>query len=106
MVAAWFGGLRGGLLATVLASLLMDYFFFEPVRSLFSFSHREDVLRLGVFVLVAVLISLLNAARRRAEAVLHEAGRLLPSTPDFLTTRIAVIDGRGLVAAVNQAWRT
>src|SRR2546427_9180077 len=57
MVAAWFGGLRGGLLATVLASLLMDYFYFEPVRSLFSFSHREDVLRLGVFVLVAVLIS-------------------------------------------------
>src|SRR3989442_11595455 len=68
MVAAWFGGLRGGLLATVLASLLMDYFFFEPVRSLFSFSHREDVLRLGVFVLVTVLISLLNAARRRGPA--------------------------------------
>src|SRR3989442_7707237 len=76
MVAAWFGGLRGGLLATVLASLLMDYFYFEPVRSLFSFSHREDVLRLGVFVLVAVLISLLNAARRRAEAVLDESPRL------------------------------
>src|SRR5213596_250410 len=105
MVAAWFGGLRGGLLATVLASLLMDYFFFEPVRSLFSFSHREDVLRLGVFVLVAVLISLLNAARRRAEAVLDESRRFLQSTLDSLTTRIAIIDGRGVIVAVNEAWR-
>src|SRR5438876_806133 len=104
MVAAWFGGLRGGLLATVLASLLMDYFFFEPVRSLFSFSHREDVLRLGVFVLVAVLISLLNAARRRAEAVLDESRRFLQSTLDSLTTRIAIIDGRGVIVAVNEAW--
>ena len=105
MVAAWFGGLRGGLLATVLASLLMDYFYFEPVRSLFSFSHREDVLRLGVFVLVAVLISLLNAARRRAEAVLDESRRFLQSTLDSLTTRIAIIDGRGVIVAVNEAWR-
>ena len=105
MVAAWFGGLRGGLLATVLASLLMDYFFLEPVRSLFSFRHREDVLRLGVFVLVAVLISLLNAARRRAEAVLDESRRFLQSTLDSLTTRIAIIDGRGVIVAVNEAWR-
>jgi len=39
------------------------------------------VLRLGVFVLVAVLISLLNAARRRAEAVLDESRRFLRSSP-------------------------
>ena len=69
MVAAWVGGLRGGLLATALAWLAMDYFFIEPVYSIFSFGRYGDVLRLGVFVLVALLISALNAARRRTEAV-------------------------------------
>src|SRR5205823_14285738 len=47
MVAAWFGGLRGGLLATALASLVMDYFFLEPAYALFSFTRPADVLRLG-----------------------------------------------------------
>src|SRR5207247_1658100 len=105
MVAAWVGGLRGGLLATALASLVMDYFFLEPVYALFSFTRPADVLRLGVFVLVAVLISLLNAARRRTEAVLEESRRFLQSTLDSLTARIAIIDGRGVIVAVNEAWR-
>jgi K+-sensing histidine kinase KdpD len=105
MVAAWFGGLGGGLLATALASLAIDYFFLRPVGSLFSFSHPEDVLRLGVFVLVAVLISSLNAARRRAAAALEESRRFLQSTLDSLTTRIAIIDGHGVIVAVNEAWR-
>jgi nitrogen fixation/metabolism regulation signal transduction histidine kinase len=84
MVAAWVGGLGGGLLATALASAAMDYFF---------------------LVLVAVLISSLNAARRRAEAVLEESRRFLQSTLDSLTARIAIVDGRGTIVAVNHAWR-
>jgi K+-sensing histidine kinase KdpD len=105
MVAAWIGGLGGGLLATALASAAMDYFFLEPVHSLFSFKRSEDVLRLGVFVLVALLISSLNAARRRAGAVLEESRRFLQSTLDSLTARIAIVDGRGTIVAVNDAWR-
>jgi K+-sensing histidine kinase KdpD len=105
MVSAWVGGLRGGLLATALASLAMDYFFLEPVHSVFSFAHHGDALRLGVFVLVAVLISSLNGARRRAAAVLAESRRFLQSTLDSLTARIAIIDGRGTIVEVNDAWR-
>ena len=105
MVAAWVGGLRGGLLATALALLALDYFFLEPVHALFGFARHEDVPRLVVFVLVAVLISWLNAARQRATVVLEESRGFLQSTLDSLTARIAIIDGRGTIVAVNDAWR-
>ena len=105
MVAAWVGGLGAGLLATALASLAIDYFFLGPVGSVFSFGHPDDALRIGVFVLVAVLISSLNAARRRATAAIEESRRFLQSTLDSLTTRIAIIDGHGVIVAVNEAWR-
>jgi len=105
MVSAWIGGLRGGLLATGLATLVMDYFFLKPIRSIFWFSHHDDLIRLGVFVLVAILISALNAARRRAEAILEESRGFLRSTLDALTARIAIIDSGGRIIAVNAAWR-
>lgn len=65
MVSAWFGGFGPGLLATALAGLLRAYFFLPPILS---FSLRvEEAVRLSIFVVVALLISSLNEARRRAQ---------------------------------------
>ena len=77
MVSAWFGGLGPGLLATVLAALITDYFFLYPVRT-FSVLSLEG-LPLGVFVLEGILVSsvvaALRYARERAEASTREARR-------------------------------
>src|SRR3954464_211422 len=59
VIGAWYGGLGPGLLITMIASLSIGYFFIPPFTSLVV--GAEDLLRLGVFVLVALLISSLTA---------------------------------------------
>jgi PAS domain S-box-containing protein len=103
MVSAWAGGLGPGLLATGLSALTMEYVF---MASLYAQGRwYEGVIRVEIFVLVALVISALNAARRRAEAVAEDAHRFFQSALDSLSARIAVIDGSGTIVAVNAAWR-
>jgi K+-sensing histidine kinase KdpD len=66
VVASWYGGLAAGLLATALSGLAIDFLFLPPIYSLGL--GVLDAVRLGVFVLVAISISSLDAARLRAEA--------------------------------------
>jgi signal transduction histidine kinase len=72
MVSAWYGGLGPGLLATALAASTLE-FVLPPTYSLET--RIVNALRLGVFVLVALLISSLNAAKRRLEQSLREEHR-------------------------------
>ncbi len=71
MVAAWFGGLWPGLLATVLSAVLAGYFFLFSGNALQIVNIAQD-LRWALFVLEGILISALvemtRSARRRAEA--------------------------------------
>jgi PAS domain S-box-containing protein len=92
MFAAWHGGLGPGLTATWLGTLLHAYFLLPPAYSL-AIATVDTALELAVFVLVAVLISSLNArlraARLQAEAAqrrllfLAEASRHLAATLDY-----------------------
>lgn len=70
MVSSWYGGLGPGLLATLLSALSIDYFLVPPVFTVVA--DWGDVVRTIVFVLEAVLISWLNAKRRRLEESLRE----------------------------------
>jgi signal transduction histidine kinase len=72
-VSAWYGGLAQGLLATVLSVLALDFFFVPPIYSLGV--GLADGIRLGVFGLVATLLSSLHAARRRIEESLRQRDR-------------------------------
>jgi signal transduction histidine kinase len=78
MVAAWFGGLGPGLLATALGAISADYLFLSPVSS-FSGLAGKGTLPLFLFVLQGVLITslahALDLARQRAEASALEALR-------------------------------
>ncbi|BDI18621.1 hypothetical protein ANSO36C_44230 [Nostoc cf. commune SO-36] len=96
MVSASYGGLGPGLLATVLSTLAINYFFFKPLYSL-KISHGL-VIPLVVFMLTAVLISWLNesrrAAQRQAEANLKSLresevrfGRITESNKEALRQR-------------------
>lgn len=64
MFSAWRGGLRAGLLATVLSTLIGAFFFLPPTYSFMI--GVEDLLELGVFTLAAVIISSLSAAHEKA----------------------------------------
>ena len=64
--AAWFGGSGPGLLATVIAGIIGDYFFLEPR---YSFIVREpaDIVALALFGLTGVLVSMsMRRLRRQA----------------------------------------
>src|SRR4028119_1404504 len=66
MVGSWYGGVGPGLLATVLSTWAIDYFVMPPTYALVI--GVGDVVRICVFVLVALLINSLNVARGRLEA--------------------------------------
>lgn len=70
MVAAFYGGLGPGILVTVLSTLAIDFFFVSPVQAL-EFT-VANLVRAGMFMLVAVMISWLNATRKRLTEKLSE----------------------------------
>ncbi len=63
-VSAWYGGMEVGILATILSTLAVNYFFIQPVFSLVV--DAESLVRLGLFVLVTFLMSLLTSELRTA----------------------------------------
>ena len=89
MVSAAFGGLGPGLLATALGTALDGYFFMEPFNR-FALNNAHQVLRLGIFVVEGVFVSLICARMKSARilaednaAEAHELeGRLLQISED------------------------
>jgi len=71
VITAWFGGMGPGLLAVVLASVSIDYFFVEPLYTLDLAPKRISFLL--VFGLLAILTSWMSAKRKQAEDDLREA---------------------------------
>src|SRR3712207_470605 len=65
MLSALYAGLGPSLLTTALAALVVDYFFIPPTSGIEL--SVDNAVRSGVFVAVALLISWIDAARRRAE---------------------------------------
>jgi two-component system, LuxR family, sensor kinase FixL len=71
ILTAWFGGFGPGLVAALLSTLALLYFFLQPVNSLrFNVSELPHLL---VFFVTAFLVSSWSAGRRRAETLLLRA---------------------------------
>jgi two-component system sensor kinase FixL len=107
IVAAWFGGLGPGVLATALSALAAMYFLLPPAG--FAVAESSDLLSLAVFVGTGMVISWLNhrlqgaeqAHRTSAAAATARAERLdaiLNTTVDG----IIVIDAKGTIEAFNR----
>ncbi|BAZ28622.1 multi-sensor hybrid histidine kinase [Cylindrospermum sp. NIES-4074] len=60
IVSSWYGGFRPGLVTVVLSTLAINYLFIPP-RYQFSIEQPEEVLRLSIFLLVALTINLLTS---------------------------------------------
>ena len=71
VLSAWFGGMGPGLLAVVLATVALDYYFIPPLYTL-----RPDLKQISfllVFGILAVLTSWMSAKRKRTQEALREA---------------------------------
>jgi signal transduction histidine kinase len=78
IIAAYWGGFGPGLFVAVISALTIDYFFVPP------FDHFEwtpqNVVRIGVFLIVSSLVSWLNGTRKK---LIDERGRLLVQIEGF-----------------------
>ncbi len=78
MLSAWFGGFGPGLLATILSTLVFYYYFLSPMHSLSA--KPEEIPRLIVFALSALVVGTLSAAQRSATESLRRAHKELTGT--------------------------
>ncbi len=99
VIGAWYGGLGPGLLVTAIASVGIGYFFIAPF-SLFD-SGSENLLRLGIFALVALLISSLTAARRRSAMSAQAQREQLRVTLASIGDAVIATDVHGRVTLIN-----
>ncbi|MFN6502391.1 MAG: ATP-binding protein [Nostoc sp. DedQUE01] len=72
VLSSWYGTRGSGLFATFLCTLAITFFFLKPTYSL-SILTLDAFIRLGLFVIVSLLSSELNAAWRRTELKLRES---------------------------------
>ena len=90
LVVAWLGGLGPGLLATVLGTLALDYFFLPPLRS-FSVE-PSDTVWLALFAAVSAATAWLVASRGRARARLASSEQQLRLVTDTAPQLIYYVD--------------
>jgi PAS domain S-box-containing protein len=89
MLAALYGGLRAGVLATLLSAGIADWFWMEPAGS-FYLSDPFDWLALAIFVASGLLIAWVAEQLRRTNArQRRDLEALVAERTDALTTEIA-----------------
>src|SRR3954451_5585618 len=99
-LAAWFGGLGPGVLATALSALLAGYFFLPPYHEL-DISDPSSQVRLALFVVVAIFSNVLSHARSRAEVRTVEQRERLRVTLASIGDAVIASDAEGRVAFMN-----
>jgi len=71
-LSAWYGGMESGLLATVLSAIALNYIFSRSTDHV-ALTGIGEVIRLGVFVLVTLLLNSLNTKLRTAKHRLEKS---------------------------------
>jgi PAS domain S-box-containing protein len=94
LVASWFSGFWPALLASVLATVVLDYFFIPPLYTLKL--DPAHIPHLVVFALVAAVFVSISAARRRAEQSLRQSRddlerKVRERTADLTTAHAAAV---------------
>ncbi len=70
-ISAWYGGIGAAVVALLLSCATFDYFFVEPVHSLYI--SASDLPYFAIFATFATLVTWFSTVRRRAEAGLSQA---------------------------------
>ena len=105
MVAAYFGGLRPGLLATVLSATAVNYFFIEPRYSVWIYS-ANDALALTFFVLVGTFISGLSESLHRSQRRIVANERRYAVTLSSIGDAVIATDKQARVTFLNPVAET
>lgn len=102
LVAAWYGGLGPGVLASLLSALFADIWFLQPI-GLFKIPALLDIHSLGLFVLAGGGISYLSEKMKRAEGAQRHAADQWRTTLASIGDGVIVTDVHGRVTFINDA---
>jgi len=76
IVTTWYGGFYPGIVTVVLSTLALKYFLIPPLHQLW-IAQAENVLRLGIFFLVALTVNLLTSNLRNSTQKIIQLGQKL-----------------------------
>jgi PAS domain S-box-containing protein len=99
-LSSWLGGLRPGLLTTLLCFAASAYFWLAPVGS-FAVTNPSDLAALIVLSLIGVLISALNEAWHRETTKVLESEERLRVTLTSIGDAVITTDNEGRVVHLN-----
>jgi PAS domain S-box-containing protein len=111
--SAWYGGLTAGVISIVESTIFVSYFFIEPF---FSFSIAKEYQSfLAAFILIAITIAIVSAARKRSEIMARVArdeleARVQERTAELERSNLEILESerqlRELTEAIpQQIWR-
>lgn len=99
-ISAWYGGGVSGLLATLFAALLSDFFFLGPEYSLLGNTPLQNT-RLGLFLIEGVVISLLSEMARRSREREKQQRHWLQVTLSSIGDAVIATDSTGQITFIN-----
>jgi PAS domain S-box-containing protein len=104
-LCAWFGGFASGLAATLVATIVMWWFFVPPEHAIV----KPDGAQYGLALLFLAMSTLMNGilrGRRRIAIELSRKQRLLQGILDYSPNAIVIKDIESRYILVNQAFGT
>jgi PAS domain S-box-containing protein len=90
VVTVWYGRMQAAIFALVLAALVFNYFFTEPLHTLYV--TRSEIPYYFIFVLFASLLAWFTAARRRVERKLVQSRNELEREVAERTQQASLLD--------------
>mgnify|MGYP002777021187 CR=1 FL=1 len=106
-IAAWYGGLKPGVVATFLSVLFSNYFFHHPTNTFTV--NPGDLLRMGIFALQGVMISYLcealHIAKQKAE-IDRQRQQKAKAQAEAMQQRLAFLDRTSTVLASSLDYET
>ncbi|HJQ27513.1 MAG TPA: PAS domain S-box protein [Blastocatellia bacterium] len=88
LISATCGGMRAGVLAAILGALLTEFFFVLPAHSV-RLETTKSLLPLFLFAPLGLLVSLITARGRRAQAALRESIKVKEESLALLETLLS-----------------
>lgn len=101
VVSAWYGGWRGGLLATGLSVALADYFILDPQFMLAR--NLGELIQLLPFIIVAIIICWIEDHRVRAQRALSSSRDQLEIILNGISDGLTALDSNGQVIFANES---
>ncbi|MGA7615051.1 MAG: PAS domain S-box protein [Thermoanaerobaculia bacterium] len=101
VIGSTFGGIGPGLLSTALSAAALEFLFIAPGGV--GWSSRESLIRISVFLVIALVVNWISEAADRARGLAVLRGRELEITLASIGDAVIASDSSGRITFINRA---